>query len=718
MKKTILLLAMLIATFTTITSCKEEEPLETTGGITGTVTEDGTSQLISDAVVTLLEVSQSYKTGSDGKFEIKNLEEKDYTVTVSKAGYKTNKKQVTIKAGMVTNLDFTLEKNVAILKVTPEQLDFGSDKEKMTFTIANGNPKTTLQWLIEKPQSASWLSLSDSNGNLTAGDKIITVTVDRSKMPNTQVYTASLVVKATNGKGSATVTVSAENRGASMKVEPTSLNFGSNESEKTLLITNATQIGTINYNAKANESWISIENGEGTITKSEAGSVKVSISRLNLSAGNHNGTIVVESNKNTVTVNVSMEVLAKQKPSVSSMQSSEVKYNSVGVSAYISSVGSAAVSAYGFCWSTSPNPTTADNKNNLGGTSTKKAFDATITGLTSKTLYYVRAYATNEEGTTYSDAISITTLAPPTMAVVRTFATEDVKYNQLTANGSIDDLGDGYVTAYGFCYSSTNPNPTLSDQSMSLGSITNTGSFSGEVTGLEQQTKYFIRAYATNSKGTAYGATVEATTPIAPPLVTAGLIAYYTFDNENCEDYFGEENYSGILQGTGTAPTFTTDVPGGSGKAMKCSKGKYYYLSMAPDQSVNDYSYAVWVKTKSTGRIYHNKEQNYYSDDYSDGNKLGLFDNKVYFEDSNAFDIDLSTILFDGKWHYVVITRKSDGRKLYIDGRYYKSNSDYRFNIGTTATIGYNYMGSMDNLRIYNRALTQEEIKKIYKAKQ
>ncbi len=709
MKRKVLLLTIIIFIF----SCKEE-PLETQGSITGTVTEEKSNTPISAAEVTLQGESQTYKTGSDGKFEIKNLEEKNYTVIVTKAGYKTNKKSVTVRAGMITNLDFTLEKDLPVLKVTPEALNFGVDKEKMTFTISNDNPKTELEWLIEKPQSASWMSLSETNGTLATGDKIITITVDRSKMPNAQVYNASIIVKATNGKGSATVSVSAEKQGASMKVEPTSLNFGTNESEKTLLITNATQIGTINYKAKANESWISIENGEGTITESESGSIKISVSRLNLAAGNHNGTIVIESNKNTITVNVSMEVLAKQKPAVSSLQSSEVKYNSIGVSAYISSVGSAAVSSYGFCWSTSPDPTTANNKNNLGGTSTKKSFDATITGLTSKTLYYIRAYATNEEGTAYSDAITVTTLTPPTMAVVRTLTIDEIKYNQVTINGSIDDLGDGYVTAYGFCYSSGNPNPTLSDDILSLGSTTEKGSFNGEITDLEQQTKYFIRAYATNSKGTAYGGTVEVTTPIAPPLVTGGLLAYYTFDNENCDDYFGEENYSGILQGEGTAPTFTTDVPGSNGKSMKCSKGKYYYLTMAPDQSVNDYTYAVWVKTKSTGIIYSQ------GNNYGTPKRLSLYNNKVYYEDygDSYFNIDLSTILFDGKWHHVVITSKNKREfELYIDGRYYKSDNGSVGN-KSTASIGKNYMGKMDNLRIYNRALTQEEIKEIYKAKQ
>ncbi len=727
----------LLVVFTTIVTfvigCKEEDPVETKGGITGTVTEEGSNKPIRAVEVTLSGISQTYKTGDDGKFEIKDLEEKDYTITVTKAGYITNKKQATVKANQITNLDFSLEQELPKLNVKPDLLDFGTDKEKLTFTIANDNPKTNLQWQVEKPTSASWLSLSKETGNLKAKDEVITVTVDRNKMTDAKTYTSALIVKAINGKGTKTINITAVKQGAGMKVEPSALNFGSNESEKTLLVTNSTKIGTINYIASANESWITITNKEGTITKSETGSIKVSVSRLNLAAGNHTGTVVVKSNKNTVTVTVSMEVLAKQKPAVTSLQASEIKHNAAGVSAYISSVGSAAVTAYGFCWGTNASPTTADTKNNLGGTSTKKSFNATITGLNPNTKYYVRAYATNEEGTVYSDAVAITTLAPPTMAVVRTFAVDNIKYNKAGGNGAIDNLGDGYVTAYGFCYSTSNPNPTLSDQSMSLGSTTQKGNFTGEITGLTEQTKYFVRAYATNSKGTAYGPAVNFTTPIAPPLVTSGLLAYYTFDNENCNDYFGNANYSGVLQGTGGAPSFVTDIPGTKGKALKTADGnKYYMLPTTPDKSSAGTTYSVWVKSKvGSGVVYMA------SNDQQWGRSITFYQNKAHLTtriqngkwyvntgDNYKFSIDLSTILFDGNWHHLVITFNPKNNseyavaKLYVDSRFYQEISYYNYYRQSQARIGYKFTGTMDNLRVYNRALGQEEIKTIYNAKQ
>jgi hypothetical protein len=64
--------------------------------------------------------------------------------------------------------------------------------------------------------------------------------------------------------------------------------------------------------------------------------------------------------------------------------------------------------AMGVCWSIIPNPTTADSKTIQSGTT--GSFTSNITGLTSGTLYYVRAYATSAGGTSYGDQVSFTTI--------------------------------------------------------------------------------------------------------------------------------------------------------------------------------------------------------------------------------------------------------------------------------------------------------------------
>ncbi len=150
MKKQILIpIAAIIILMAFFTECKEEDPIETKGNITGTVTEAGSTKTIAAAIVTVSDVSQSYATGKDGKYEITNLEEGNYTITVSKAGYVTDVKQFTVKAAQTTKGDFALEKEVPKLKVNPDELDFGTDTDQLPFAISNENDKTEMEWQIQ-----------------------------------------------------------------------------------------------------------------------------------------------------------------------------------------------------------------------------------------------------------------------------------------------------------------------------------------------------------------------------------------------------------------------------------------------------------------------------------------------------------------------------------------------------------------------------------------
>jgi hypothetical protein len=82
----------------------------------------------------------------------------------------------------------------------------------------------------------------------------------------------------------------------------------------------------------------------------------------------------------------------------------------------IGSDGGATVTAKGACWSTGITPTIADSKTNDGtGAGT---FTSSITGLIGGKTYYVRAYATNSEGTGYGSALSFST---PTFSIGQSY---------------------------------------------------------------------------------------------------------------------------------------------------------------------------------------------------------------------------------------------------------------------------------------------------------
>jgi uncharacterized protein (TIGR02145 family) len=181
--------------------------------------------------------------------------------------------------------------------------------------------------------------------------------------------------------------------------------------------------------------------------------------------------------------------------------------------------------AYG----TGQNPTVSGTSTS-DGTGTG-AFTSTLTGLAPSTLYYVRAYATNSVGTAYGSQISFTTLAPPAvLPTVSTTAASAITATGASTGGNVTADGGAAVTARGVAYG-TAQNPTVSGTSTSDG--TGTGSFMSTLTGLVPSTLYNVRAYATNSVGTAYGNEVSFTTLTAAPSFTCGTTTVTDVDNNS-----------------------------------------------------------------------------------------------------------------------------------------------------------------------------------------
>ncbi|MBN1288413.1 MAG: hypothetical protein JXA49_02100, partial [Actinobacteria bacterium] len=98
-------------------------------------------------------------------------------------------------------------------------------------------------------------------------------------------------------------------------------------------------------------------------------------------------------------------------PAVTTATTSNIGRTTASSGGNVTSDGGYTVSARGVCWSTNPNPTTADN-HTTDGTGTGD-FTSSLTGLSPGTLYHVRAYATNSFGTVYGSDKSFAT-EPPT----------------------------------------------------------------------------------------------------------------------------------------------------------------------------------------------------------------------------------------------------------------------------------------------------------------
>jgi hypothetical protein len=176
---------------------------------------------------------------------------------------------------------------------------------------------------------------------------------------------------------------------------------------------------------------------------------------------------------------------------------------------------------HGFVWSTSANPTTADNKTTDGPVSATGVFTSSITGLTPGTLYHVRAYATNTVGTSYGEDVTFIAYNAPT---VTTQAVTGIMTTTATGNGNVTVLGVPNPTQHGVVWS-TSANPTIADNRTTDGPVSATGAFTSSITGLTPGILYHVRAYVTNAYGTVYGEDVTFTTDQLPTVITEAINA-------------------------------------------------------------------------------------------------------------------------------------------------------------------------------------------------
>ena len=182
----------------------------------------------------------------------------------------------------------------------------------------------------------------------------------------------------------------------------------------------------------------------------------------------------------------------------------------------ITSDGGSPVISRGVCWKTTTGPTIADSKTIDGaGLGT---FVSTIGPLLPVTTYYVRAYAVNSNVNNYGNEISFTTLPiVPTLDV--TTAATLITGSTATTGGNVTNTGGASILERGVCYS-TSPNPTTANPKV-IDAAPGLGVFTSNLTGLTGNTIYYVRSYAINSAGTAYGAQVQFTTLVnLPVLVT------------------------------------------------------------------------------------------------------------------------------------------------------------------------------------------------------
>ena len=182
----------------------------------------------------------------------------------------------------------------------------------------------------------------------------------------------------------------------------------------------------------------------------------------------------------------------------------------------VSDDGGATVFERGICYMTGGGTPTIEGTHKTGG-SGRGSFTCPLSNLPLGAYSY-RAYAINEVGTAYGEVCAFELTDLPTVST----GSYTVNGSNLTAvcNGIVTYNGGGELTETGICYMSGTGMPTVNNNCVRTEGATT--SISVTLTGLSYSTNYCYRAFATNSRGTAYGEVKTINVPAKLPTVTTG----------------------------------------------------------------------------------------------------------------------------------------------------------------------------------------------------
>lgn len=161
----------------------------------------------------------------------------------------------------------------------------------------------------------------------------------------------------------------------------------------------------------------------------------------------------------------------------------------------------------------------------------------------------------------------------PTLTTINPSSTNATGLS-IISGGSISSMGSSTITVRGVCWS-TSVNPTTALTTKTNNGM-GTGIFVSNITGLAPGTKYYIRAYATNKSGTAYGNTKEFFTPFRVGQMYGGGIVAYIYQQGD-PGYVGGE-WHGLIAAAANQSSgapwgcYQTTIAGADGLALGTGK--------------------------------------------------------------------------------------------------------------------------------------------------
>jgi hypothetical protein len=331
-----------------------------------------------------------------------------------------------------------------------------------------------------------------------------------------------------------------------------------------------------------------------------------------------------------------------------------------------------------------------------------------INGLQPNTTYYWQVTASNGLGVTRSVIVNFVTLGVPALPAISSISTSNITQNSAKINYELTPNNAATTSIIKYGISDT----TLTNQATGLtasGSVNNIGQIT--LTSLLPFTTYYYQVEATNSVGTVTGALQTFSTSTVP---APQLIAEYTFDNT----YSNFNGNAPFVSNAGTS--FTTDRNGTTNSAIKIdNSGTSAAIAGLPDGS-SARSISVWAKINVL-----NNQINYvfHYGNSANGNGLALRPTTTLYFANAAANLETADTNTINTWVHYVCTYDGTSAKVYKNGVLFSSgpktfntvNNSNFFNLGLTEGGAPNYfIGAIDDLKIYNYALSATEIASLH----
>ena len=399
----------------------------------------------------------------------------------------------------------------------------------------------------------------------------------------------------------------------------------------------------------------------------------------------------------------------------------------------ITSDGGATITTRGVVWGTTTGSSTFSATSGTGTGS----YVSNLSGLTPATTYYVRAFATNSVGTVYGPETSFVSTA--TAPILSTTAASSIGKVDAVSGGTITNNGGSTITASGICWS-TSATPTIANSKTTNG--TTSGTFTSTMTGLAMGTTYYVRAYATNSIGTAYGAAQSFTTlpfenvPTAANPVTNGLMLY--LDATRSASYSGSGNTWADISGLTPAGNATlVGSPAFGSSSLANGSGSFTFGSNVNAVTTktytinNEITYIAWINPSQSfdgGVISRRTDPGFNSGHTS----LYLANSNLCYDwDNSKYGWRSNLMVPNNQWSMIVITVNASSVTAYLcnaSGISSASNGTTHDSLtsrgATSFHIGYDpyspagraVKGKMGTAMVYSVALSSTDITAIFNA--